>query len=493
MTMQRRQFMRNFGAAALASAGPWSAAASIAGSTVWGADWAASAAEVGTSTGQTGSSAGAPAVRAGGQFRFGDGRDWFFEKRFGMFVHWGIYAIPGWHEQHQWRARVPRKEYVKLAEQWNPVKFDPHAWLDLMEAAGMKYLCLTTKHHDGFCLWDTKQTTFNTMRTPYRRDVVGMVADACRRRGVPLCLYYSIADWNHPNYPNQGRHHELPPQPDDQPDWEKYLEFVKAQVRELCTNYGEIHGFWWDMNVPKHVDRSINAMIRRLQPKAVINNRGFDEGDFGTPERDYDTAAAEALAFDRPTEACQSVGMESWGYRKDEDYYTDRHLLRSIDRYLARGANYLLNVGPTAEGVIANESAAILRRIGKWYAAVKESLEDVELRSSLTSNRNVLLTGRGRTLYVHLHKDPPGDAVKLRPIVAAPVRAVLLNDGRPVAWTLEMPPSDHAEQCGYLRLRGLPVNDMSNTVPVIRLDFDRPLEELAAPKPGRPTNEESQK
>jgi len=414
--------------------------------------------------------------------RFGDGRDWFFERRFGMFVHWGLYAIPGWHEQHQWRARVPRAEFVKLARQWNPVKFDPNAWLDLMQAAGMRYICLTTKHHDGFCLWDTKQTPFNTMNTPYGRDIVGMLAEACHRRGVPLCLYYSIADWNHPAYPNQGRHHELAgPEPGDQPDWDKYLEFLKAQVRELCTNYGELHGFWWDMNVPKHADRSINAMIRSLQPKAVINNRGFDEGDFGTPERDYDSGAAEAAGFDRPTEACQSVGMESWGFRKDEDYYSDRHLLRSIDRYLARDANYLLNVGPTAEGEIPRQAVAILERIGAWYQAVRESLEGVEPVSYLTANRNVLLTRRDRTLYVHLNKDPVGEGVKLKPIQSPPVSAVLLNDGRAVDWAVNLAPSDHMEQKSYLRLRNLPVNEMANTVLVVKLQFDRPLEELAQP------------
>ncbi|MCX7824087.1 MAG: alpha-L-fucosidase [Verrucomicrobiae bacterium] len=413
--------------------------------------------------------------------RFGDGRDWFFEKRFGMFVHWGLYAIHGFHEQEQWRARVPRAEFVKLARRWNPVKFKPDAWLDLMQETGMRYICLATKHHDGFCLWDTKQTAFKTMNTPYGRDIVKLLADACHRRGVPLCLYYSIADWNHPHYPNQGRHHELPPQPQDQPDWNKYLDFLRAQVRELCTNYGEVHGFWWDMNVRKHVDRSINDMIRKLQPKAVINNRGFDEGDFGTPKRDYDSGAAEAQGFDRPTEACQSVGMESWGYRKDEDYYSDRHLMRSIDRYLARDANYPLNVGPTAEGTIPEPAAAILKRIGKWYGAVKESLEGVEPASHLTSNRNVLLTRRDRTLYVHLHKDPVGDAVKLKPINVAPKSAVLLNDGRKVEWALNMVPSDHVEQKAYLRLRRLPANEMANTVLVVRLEFDRPLEEIAQP------------
>jgi len=412
--------------------------------------------------------------------RFGDGRDWFFEKRFGMFVHWGLYAIAGWHEQHQWRGRVPRQEYVQLARQWNPVKYDPEAWLDLAQAAGMKYICITTKHHDGFCLWNSGQTTYNTMHTPYGKDVLKMLADACHRRRFPLCLYYSIADWHQPNYPNLGRHHELPPQPGDQPDSDKYLEFLQAQVRELCTNYGEIHGFWWDMNVPKHVDPPINAMIRQLQPHAVINNRGFDEGDFGTPERDYEKD--ESVAFDRPTEACQSVGIESWGYRRDEDYYTDRHLMRSIDRYLARDANYLLNVGPMPDGMIPPEAAAILQRIGKWYQAVRESLEDVRAASQLTSNRNVLLTRRGNTLYVHLHKDPMTHAVKLKPLAGAPRRATLLNTGQNVDFAVDLVPSEHVEQLPCLRLRNLPVNELANTVLVVKLEFDD-LPESHTPAP----------
>jgi len=418
--------------------------------------------------------------------RFGDARDWWFEKRFGMFVHWGLYAIHGWHEQEQWRARVPRAEYVKLLQQWNPVKYDPDKWLDLAEQTGMKYICLTTKHHDGFCLWDTKETTYNTMNTPYGKDVLKMLADACHRRNFPLCLYYSIADWHQPNYPNQGRHHELPPQPGDQPDLMKYLEFLKAQVRELCTNYGKISGFWWDMNVDKHVDPSINAMIRKLQPTAVINNRGFDEGDFGTPERDYEKNVDAPLSFEKRTEACQSVGMESWGYRKDEDFYTDRHLMRSIDKYLARDANYLLNVGPKGDGTIAREYAAILHRIGKWYRAVKESLTDAVPASHLTFNRSVLLTRKGNNLYVHLNTDPVGEVVKLKPLMIAPRKATLLNNGKPVECSLDWVPSEHVDQAkyllvpgeqvkrgGYLRLRKLPVNEMCNTVLVVKLEFDQ--------------------
>jgi alpha-L-fucosidase len=404
--------------------------------------------------------------------KFGDGRDWFFERRFGMFIHWGLYAIPAWHEQHQWRARVPRAEYVKLAEKWNPAKFDPDRWMDIMQEAGMKYITFTTKHHDGFCLWDTALTRFNTMNTPYRHDILGQLSDACHKRNIPLCLYYSIADWNNPNYPNQNRHHELPkPEPGDNPDWDKYMSFLKEQVKELCTNYGKIHGFWWDMNVPQHKDPSVNEMIRKLQPEAVINNRGFDDGDFGTPERDFDSSSAEARTLERPTEACQSVGMESWGYKSDEDYYSDFHLQASIDRYLARGANYLLNVGPDSLGSIPIESAAILKRLGKWYSSVKESFENVESTPELIAGKDILVTSRGKTLYLHFHRGPTGDGYKLKPLDTLPRRAILLNNQGPVECIVNLCPSDHQEQKSYLRLRQLPVNKMQGTVMVVKLDF----------------------
>lgn len=220
-------------------------------------------------------------------------------------------------------------------------------------------------------------------------------------------------------------------------------------------------------------------MIRELQPKAVINDRGFDQGDFGTPERDYQKD--DKMSFDKPVEACQSVGMESWGYRMDEDYYTDRHLISSIDRYLVRDANYLLNVGPMADGNIPEESQAILKRIGNWYDAVKESLEDVYPASSLTSNSGVMLTSRDNVLYVHLNKELPGSAVKLKPINIAPLKATLLNDGTIVDFTVRFNPSDHTEQKAYLNLVGLSVDELCSTVPVIKLEFDCSLEELVQP------------
>ena len=133
--------------------------------------------------------------------KFHDGRDWFFEKRFGLFVHWGLYALTGWHEQMEWRGRMPRREYDKLIDRFNPVHCDPEQWLDDMQEAGMEYLCFTTKHHDGFCMFDTQYTDFNIMHTPYKKDIVGMLSEACHKRNIPFGIYYSIPDWHHKNYP----------------------------------------------------------------------------------------------------------------------------------------------------------------------------------------------------------------------------------------------------------------------------------------------------
>jgi alpha-L-fucosidase len=413
--------------------------------------------------------------------RFNDERDWFFKKRFGLFVHWGLYAIPAWHEQILWRGNMSREEYEKLIYQFNPVAFNPDAWLDLMEEVGMEYIVITTKHHDGFCLWDTKYTDYSVMNTPYAKDVIGMLAEACHRRGVPLGLYYSIPDWHHRNYPNLGRHHEMfGPRAGDEPDQEKYLEYVVNQIRELCTNYGEIHEIFWDVNVLEWRDPSVNAMIRRLQPKAVINDRGPDPGDFGTPERHV----PEGGAFSRPTQACQSMGRESWGYKSDEDYYAHRRLMESIDRTLAMGGSYLLNVGPRPDGTIAPPDVEGLRRIGVWYKTVREAFTDTVPASYLVAPDEMampggrrlvrdefLLTRRGNTIYVHLPRAPQSTAIILKPLDMQPKRAVLLNTGEELETRVDVTPW-HWRERPYLRVRGLPVNEMEGTVMVLRLDFD---------------------
>lgn len=398
--------------------------------------------------------------------RFNDERDWFFAKRFGLFVHWGLYAMPGWHEQIQWRGKVPRKKYVELLDRFDPTEFDPDQWLDLAEATGMEYVCFTTKHHDGFCLWDTEHTDFNVMNTPYCEDILEQLAEACHRRDFPLCLYYSIADWHHPHYPNEGRHHELPsPEPGDDPNFSKYKGFLKRQVRELCSNYGKISGFWWDMNVSDHHDPSVNDLIRELQPGAVINDRGFDDGDFGTPER----GLPDNQRFDTPTEACQSVGLHSWGYKKDEDYFDARFLMQSIDRALAMGGNYLLNVGPKADGRIPENVRRKLQRIGKWYGKVRESF-DATPAPHLPSGNEILKTQRQDTVYLHLHEPPRVDAAVLNGFGASPDRAVILNTGKDLEVRFDRPARMwHQPEC--LRIRGLPLDELRDEVIVIRLEF----------------------
>lgn len=423
--------------------------------------------------------------------KFGDQRDWFFEKRYGLFVHWGLYAIHGWHEQEQWRNRVPRSEYVGLKEQWNPTAFDPDAWLDLAESAGMEYIILTAKHHDGFCLFDTAETDYHVVNTPYGRDIVGQLAAACHRRGVPLGLYYSVVDWHQPNYPNQGRHHEIPPQQEDTPDIGRYIDFMRRQVRELCTQYGPIHSFWWDQS--EHVrtmmdpdEPSLNDLIRQLQPACVINNNGIDPGDMGILERDFNPAVDDVLRFEHPIEACQSVGMMSWGYRREESYYTDRHLVRGIDTTLAKGGNYLLNVGPRPDGTIPEKARAMLMRIGAWMGSVRESLYEAEPASSFTTNRDVLLTRRGNDLFVHLCNVPKGEDVVLPGITLSPRSAILLNTGEALQTAENLLPNQHRQRTPCLRIRNVPVNQLGNTVPVVRLRFDHlpatppfPVTELA--------------
>lgn len=404
-------------------------------------------------------------------------KKWFSTRRFGLFLHFGLYSIEGWHEQDQMRRRIPRAEYRQLIDRFNPLDFDAEEILDYAEAVGMQYVCLTTKHHDGFCLWDTKYSDFNVMNSLYGKDIVKQLADACHKRNFSLGLYYSVADWHQPNYPNQGRHHELPgPAETDEPDWDLYMDFVKQQVTELCTNYGEIRHFFWDINVPKHRDPSVNAMLRKLQPNIVINDRGFDEGDFGTPERDYDDGENNRLIkFPRPTEACNSLGSESWGYRANENYYSIPFLINSIDGYFAKGANYLLNIGPDASGKLPEKSLTILKEIGSWYNNVREAFDNTEPASDLTTNTDVFLTGKDNNLFVHIPVPAKAESVILAPITRPPIKAILLNTGLALSTSTNLLPMYWESEAKFLTITDIPVNEITDRTLVIKLEFTEPI------------------
>lgn len=403
----------------------------------------------------------------------GEARE-LFARRLGLFIHWGIYAIPGWQEQHQLRLRVPRVEYARLAEQFSPSAFDPDAWIDVAEAAGMSYLVFTTKHLDGFCLWDTQTTDFRVTRTPCARDVLAQLATACHRRHMPLGLYFSAIDLHCPFYPNRGQGHELAgPEPGDTPDWERFVGYMEQQVRELCTGYGKLAMFWWDSGPEIALPAPhLNPLIRELQPGILINNRGFsDDGDFSTPERDFDPDLGAQTRFTGAVEACQSVGVESWGWREDEDYFSDRYLLGEIDRVLARGGNYLLNVGPRPDGAIDAQAARILSVVGKWYDTIREAFTEVEAADDITTEPAVPVTRRGDTVYLHLHRPLNARRLLLTNVRCLPKRAVLLNDGRQIRCSTDLLPWRHRTGQRPVRLCDLPVDEYAGSVMVVRVDL----------------------
>ena len=226
-----------------------------------------------------------------------------FENRFGMFVHWGLYALTGVHEQVMACNDLSHAEYERLIDSFEPVEYDPEEWVLLAKQAGMTYLCFTVKHHDGFCMWDTKYTDYSIMHTPYGKDALRMLADACHKHGMKLSLYYSNPDWHHEHAYNPLSTHQWKAKNPAASDLACYREYIKNQLRELLSNYGEIYSFFWDIP-PKYEDASMNALIRELQPGILINDRGYDRGDFATPERNV----PDGQAFEHLTEACQSVG-----------------------------------------------------------------------------------------------------------------------------------------------------------------------------------------
>lgn len=351
------------------------------------------------------------------------------KNRFGLFVHWGLYSIPAFHEQALARGNWEHADYEALATQFNPDKFDPEKWVLLAKDAGMEYLCFTTKHHDGFCMWDTKQTDYNIMHTPYGKDVLAMLADACKKHGIKLSLYYSNPDWYHPNAYNPLSSHQWKAKYPDQADMGKYIAFIKAQITELLTNYGDIYTLFWDIP-PKIEDPSINELARKLQPHIFINDRGFDAGDFATPER----SVPDGTRFPTPTEACQSVGEQSWGYRAQEDYYSAKYLMSSIDKIMAMGGSYLLNIGPMADGTIPAESEAMVRRIGKWYNAVSNSLEDTlaaDRTYTIYGNQPHVAVDKDGVTYFHFYNGIRSSAITFKDDdLPVPTKAVLCNSGQ---------------------------------------------------------------
>ena len=395
------------------------------------------------------------------------------ENKFGMFIHWGIYAATGLQEQAIARYDMDRDEYEDLAKSFNPYLYDPEEWVLLAKEAGMKYICFTTKHHDGFCMWDTKYTDYNVMNTPYGKDVLKMLADACEKHGMLLSLYYSNPDWHHEYGYNPASTHQWKVVQTEKVNIDIYKEYVKNQITELLTNYGKIYTLFWD--IPARVyDPSMNELVRKLQPDIYINDRGWDKGDFSTPEREYKDE--DGMAFTRMTEACNSVGEQSWGYRENEDFHSKRYLCSAIDRMMAMGASYILNVGPDARGVITDEYKKHLMKVADWYKRMEGCLECHEpdnFNYDIRKNNAYITTKKNGKTYIHFYDGLHSSAFSFRYFPSIPKKIRLMNTGEELPFANEILPEFHSNGMGvrFLHVYGIPVDDLASEPIVVEVEW----------------------
>lgn len=399
------------------------------------------------------------------------------KNRFGLFVHWGIYALTGLQEQALSRYRIPRDEYEALKDRFNPTAFDPDEWVVMAKNAGMKYICFTAKHHDGFCMWNTKCTDYNIMNTPYGKDVLRMLSEACARHGMALSIYYSLPDWHHPDAFNPNSTHQGMALNRETGDFSVYKEYVRAQIHELMTGYGRIYTLFWDIP-PKLSDPSMNEYVRSLQPDILINNRGFDEGDFSTPEREWEEHTS-LLPYPRMTEACNSIDSLSWGYREQSAFYSYRHLLSAIDKVMARGGSYLLNIGPMADGSLAPDHKERIERIGRWYSSMQSCLEchepdEFDYRIAV-ADKHIPVKKDGIT-YLHFFDGLSVNAVSLGSYPCAPKKVRLMNTGKDLPFREILLPRGIDPVTGhimmvFLQISDIPVDDLSQEPIVIELQW----------------------
>ena len=385
-------------------------------------------------------------------------REWFQDARFGLFIHWGISSVLMDGEWVMENRGIRVAEYERLAASFNPTAFDADAWVALARRAGMRYLTLITKHHDGFALFDSKVSDWDVMdRTPFRRDVVRELADACRRHGLRLFVYYSQLDWHHPDYFPRGRTGHRTGRPDDG-RWERYLDFMDAQLHELFSNYGPLGGVWldgmWDRpDADWRLTRSYR-MIHELQPGALIvpnhHQTPLPGEDVQTFEKDLpggNTAGwnTATVSVELPLETSATIG-ESWGFRlTDRDLKAAPELVRLVVQAAGRNANLLLNVGPLPDGSIHPEHAGRLRAVGDWLDRYGASIYRTR-GGPIPPRPWGVTTRRADTVYVHV-LDWADPELSLPPL-PRPVRAAtLLMDGAPVSFresrdgvTLRLPP-----------------------------------------------------
>jgi len=338
------------------------------------------------------------------------------DMRFGMFIHWGPVSLKGTEIGWSRNKEIPIEEYDQLYKDFNPEQFDAKEWVAIAKDAGMKYIVLTTKHHDGFCLWDTKTTEYDIMSTPFGRDIVKELSDACEEAGIMFCTYYSISDWHHPDWPNGPRYgrsgHPLPE--GRQPDMDRYEAYMKAQLKELLTDYGHIGVMWFDgeWGAPWTHERGVELYnwLRDLQPSLLINNRvdkgrkgaeGINKdrakykGDFDTPEQQIGLYQPEW-----PWESCITI-CEQWAWKPNDKMKSLKECIQTLVRTAGGGGNLLLNVGPMPDGRIEPRQVDRLSEIGDWLEKYGESIYGTEGGPFKPADWGVS-THRDKTIYIHV-------------------------------------------------------------------------------------------
>jgi alpha-L-fucosidase len=432
--------------------------------------------------------------RSGGAGRM----DWWREARFGMFLHWGLYSIPAgkWGDSTshaEWimtTAQIPVERYERLREQFNPVGFDAEEWARMAADAGMKYIVITSKHHDGFALYDSKVSDYDVMATPFGRDILKELSEAARRHGLVMCFYHSIMDWHHPDYVPRR---DWETRSAEGADFGAYRRYLSRQVSELLTNYGPIGVMWfdgeWEPTWTNEYGKELYALCRKLQPEVIVNNRvstgragmagmtkGADfPGDFGTPEQEIPAQGLPGVDW----ETCMTMN-DHWGFNAaDRDWKTSEDLVQKLCDIASKGGNFLLNVGPTAEGKFPPEAVDRLAAIGRWMKVNSEAIWDTQASPLDAQNfgRVTLRPGAGpkdpSTLYLHVFDWPVGGILTLEGLGNGVRSAKLL--------------ADPAREVRMAKGEGRIVLELGQERPdsqvsVVRLELDGPPIVFAAPR-----------
>jgi alpha-L-fucosidase len=415
---------------------------------------------------------------------------WWTDARFGMFIHWGLYAQAARHEWVKKNERITDEDYLKYFEMFDPDLFDPVDWAKKAKAAGMKYAVITTKHHEGFNMFKSDFTDYNIMNTPYGKDIIKQWVDAFRAEGLGIGFYYSLIDWHHPDYTIDRVH---PQSANTQEEYDKlnkdrdmavYREYLKNQVREILTNYGKIDILWLDYSFPGQFGKGkddwdsveLLKMVRKLHPQILINDRAdvkdyWGGWDFTTPEQFKVQEWPEENGVKIPWETCQTFSG-SWGYYRDENTWKDnKQLLGLLIESVSKGGNLLLNVGPTARGTFDHRADKALKDMGEWMAYNSRSIYGCTAApDDFNVPDNSLLTYNPKTkrLYIHL-LDYPLKNFLLKDYADKIKYAQFLHDGSEIKI---------GKPSGHWIKQETSENDINLLLPVIKPNVEIPVIEL---------------